>query len=102
MALGQGVEHTQLSIVEATDDAENPKRVTQGAGWDFCKMFAQKYNDFKGCSCKLVVCPTKIWAVAGKRGATLKALQLAIDTTRASDSRRCVVTPAWTDADLLD
>jgi len=101
VALGQGVEHTQLSIVEATDDAENPKRVTQGAGWDFCKTFAEKYNDFKGCSCKLVVCPTKIWCVAGKRGATLKALQLAIDTTRASDSRRCLVEPAWSVDDLL-
>ena len=67
VALGSGVEHTQLSIVEAT------------AGWDFCKAFAEKYNDFKGCSCKLVVCPTKIWSVAGKRGATLKALQLAHD-----------------------
>ena len=101
VALGQGVEHTQLRIVEATDDAENPKRVTQGAGWDFCKAFAEKYNDFKGCSCKLVVAPTKIWCVAGKRGATLKALQLAIDTTRASDSRRCLVEPAWSVDDLL-
>jgi len=101
VALGQGVEHTQLSIVEAIDDAENPKRVAQGAGWDFCKAFAEKYNDFKGCSCKLVVAPTKIWCVAGKRGATLKALQLAIDTTRASDSRRCLVEPAWSVDDLL-
>jgi len=101
VALGQGVEHTQLSIVEATDDPENPKSVTQGAGWDFCKSFAEKYNDFKGCSCKLVVAPTKIWSVAGKRGVTLKSLQLAIDTTRASDSRRCLVEPAWSVDDLL-
>jgi len=101
IALGSGVEHTQLSIVEATADPDQPKRVTQGAGWDFCKAFAERYNDFEGCSCKLVVCPTKIWSVAGKRGVTLKALQLAIDTTRASDSRRCIVESAWSADDLI-
>ena len=95
------MEHTQLSIVERTEDPEKPKRVTQGAGWDYCKAFAEAHNDFKGCSCKLVVCPTKIWSVGGKRGVTLKALQLAIDTTRASDSRRRLVEPAWTTEDLM-
>ena len=93
MALGPGV--------ECTKDPEEQKSVSQGAGWDYCKAFAEAYNDFKGRSCKLVVCPTKIWSVAGKRGATLKALQLAIDTTRASDSRRCLVEPAWITEDLL-
>ena len=86
---------------ESTKNPEKPKCVTQGAGWDFCGAFAEAYNDFKGCSCKLVVCPTKIWSVAGKRGVTLKALQLAIDTTRASDSRRCLVEQAWTVDDLM-
>jgi len=102
IALGPGVEHTQVSIVEKNNDANTPKKVTSGAGWDFVKAYAETYADFKGCQCKLVICPSKIWCVAGKRGATLKCLQLAIDTTRVSDSRRCVVTPAWTDADLLD
>ena len=102
IALGAGVEHTQLSIVENTQMADCPKMVTQGAGWDFCKAFAEKYNDFKGCSCKLVVCPTKIWSVAGKRGVTLKSLQLAIDTTRASSTSRCIVAPAWTIDELMD
>ena len=40
IALGPGVEHTQLSIVEATKDPEKTKCVTQGAGWNFCKVFA--------------------------------------------------------------
>jgi len=102
VALGAGVEHTQLSIVENTHNEDRPKMVTQGAGWDFCKAFAEKYNDFKGCSCKLVVCPTKIWSVAGKRGVTLKSLQLAIDTTRASSTSRCIVAPAWTIDELMD
>ena len=35
VALGPGVEHTQLSIVESTNDQEKPKSVSQGAGWDF-------------------------------------------------------------------
>ena len=102
VALGAGVEHTQLSIVENTQIEDRPKMVTQGAGWDFCKAFAEKHNDFKGCCAKLVVCPTKIWSVSGRRGVTLKALQLAINTTRKASQARCTVAPAWTVDELLE